>query len=77
MLFLHSLNAKSILIRYAKQVLFGHEVMIEISNVLIPTEVIDVSNFMMQGKHLPHIFFRLHSRCYSTKIFNNCSFLFI
>ena len=77
MLFLHSLNAKSIVIRYAKQVLFGDEVLIEISHVLIPTEIIDVSNFMMQGKHLPHIFFRLSFRCYSTKMFNNCPFLFI
>ena len=44
-----------IYIRYANQMLPGNEVLIQISNVLIPRKVTDVSNFMMQGKHQTQI----------------------
>ena len=53
----------NIYIRYTNQMLPGDEVLIPISNVLIPTKVIDVSNFMMQGKYQPKIFFGTLCTC--------------
>ena len=42
---------QNISIRYANQVLFGDEVLIQESNKLIPSKVIKVSTFIMQGNH--------------------------
>ena len=37
--------------RYADQVSIGDEVLVETIGQLIPTKVIDVSDFIMKGKH--------------------------
>ena len=42
--------------RYADQVSIGDEVLVETINQLIPSKVIDVSNFIMKGKYQYQIF---------------------
>ena len=42
-------------LRYADEVSIGNEVLVEAIGHLIPTKVIDISDFIMKGKHKPLI----------------------
>ena len=63
---------KYLLLRYANQVLFGDEVLIDKNNKLISSKVIKVSSFKMQGNYIPLNILGILCVIY---LFNDCSLI--
>ena len=58
-------------LRYANQLSIGDEILVQENNELIPEQVINVSNIIMQGNH----YFKFLQNPYNTLLFINLSIM--